>query len=655
MNNLKFSQATSLPAGRTLLTGTAVMLCGILSLNAQFNLPADWAYSTGSEAANAEGFAGQIHQARANANLSATVALGNAQLDGTLTDPSSDPEGPYENLAKLKSESVAGWLGYQGLDDGYWFIQTNMVNYGITDGGNWADVGNFQAAQGIAYEDYQPPGLPGATQADRTDYSNKSNFAIEHLAFLQLSPGLHTLGVRCNDAFELALHPNDARDIFRTPILTFDSNRGAADSTVQVQVAEAGLYSVRLLHKVYQNPAISELEFYSASADNLPVLTLVNDRSQAGAIQAWHNLNGPTRPYVRSVSPSPGDSGVASTATIQAVLVNLGGEDPVMRVNGTVVTPDRVNSGNEATLTYTPTSPLPGGQPVTVEIDYGGTTGSWSYVVKSGRKALMYTGGGTVNAADAWVRSRLATNYSLDVTISADSQQNTNDATGAVLIVFSSTCNAGGNPQIGNPDRQFKELSIPILNWEQGFGDDLSIHGGGGGNFNNQTQLEIVGAGHPLTAGLADGIHTITTAGGLQYHWLTPPPEADLIASDLNASSRGLVFGIEAGVPLTTPAGEFIHPARRVHLGYLANDGASQLTTEGEALFDAAVEWLVPPPAAQPVLTMTLAADGNVTISWTESGTLYEAPALDGAWTASSVTNGQTIPASETAQFYQVR
>ena len=658
MKNLMFCRGSCRRDPRILLT-CAAALCGgvfvVATRAASFSLPPEWAYSTGSQVASAEGFSGKTHQARANANLSATVALGNAQLNGTLGDPALDPAGPYENLARLKSESAAGWLGFQPLDEGYLFIQTNMINYGIGDGGNWVDIGNFQAAQGVAYEDYQPPGLPGATQTDRSDYSNRSNFAIEHLAFLELSAGTHTLGVRCNDAFELAFHANDARDMFRTPILSFDSNRGATDATVEVQVAQAGLYAVRLLQKVYQEPATSELEFYSASSDATPVLTLVNDRSETGAIKAWHTLSVDSRPYVRTASPGPGASGVLPTATIQAVLVNLRGEDPVMRVNGTVVTPDSQVAGDETTLTYTPPAPLPGGETVNVEIDYAGATGVWSYVVKSGRKALMVTGGGAVNAADGWVAGRLATQYGLDVTVVADSQQNTNQATDAVLIVFSSTCNAGGNPHIGNPDRQFKELEIPIINWEQGYGDDLSINGGGGGNYNNQTDLEIVGAGHPLSGGLDGGVHTITTAAGLQYHRLTPPPEAALIANEIDASPQGLVFGIEAGVPVTTPAGEFTHPARRVHLGFMANDGANQLTAEGEALFDAAIEWLVPPPPAQPEMSITMAAGGDVTISWTESGTLYEAPTVDGTWTPSNVTNGQPVPASAASRFFQVR
>ena len=626
---------------------------GLTLTAAPVQIPATWAYPPGSQDSSAIGFKGKTHQARANSNLSATVALGNGQLDGSLVDPTTGQA--YENLATLKSENVSGWVGHQALDAGHAFIETNMINYAITAGGLWGDAGNFQASLGTAFEDYQPPGLPGATQADRIDYSNKSNYAIEHLAFLELSAGTHTLGVHCNDAFELAFHPNDARDIFRTPVLSFDSNRGMSDSTVTIEVAQAGLYAVRLMHKVYQNPETSALELYSATDAEPPVLTLVNDRAAADGIRAWHGLSIPARPYAKRVSPVPGGSGVLPLEPIQAVLVNLGAEQPVLRVNGTVVTPQIAVVGNETTLTHTPTAPLPVGQSVNVELDYAGTTAAWSYVVKSGRKALMVTGGGTVNTADGWVAGRLATRYGLDVLVRSESAAVTNDATDAVLIVFSSTVNAGGFPHHNNPDRQFRELDIPILNWEQGYGDDLSMHGGGGGNYNNQTQLEIVGAGHPLAGGLANGIHTITTAAGLQYHHLTPPPEAVLIANDMNATPRGLVFGIEADTVVVTPAGEFFHPARRVHLGFLANDGANQLTAEGLALFDATIEWLVPAPPQPPTLTITPAAGGNVTVSWTGSGTLHQTGNLGGAWSPSSVANGQTIAPEGAARFFRLQ
>ena len=99
----------------------------------------------------------------------------------------------------------------------------------------------------------------------------------------------------------------------------------------------------------------------------------------------------------------------------------------------------------------------------------------------------------------------------------------------------------------------------------------------------------------------------------------------------------------------------FSHPARRVYFGAIGNEGAASFTAAGEALFDASIEWLgIEAPAVQPELTIVNQGDGTVTISWTEAGTLHEAGDINGPWTPSSVTNGQTIPAIGT-RFYQVR
>jgi len=105
-------------------------------------------------------------------------------------------------------------------------------------------------------------------------------------------------------------------------------------------------------------------------------------------IEAWHSLGVPSRPYAKSASPLPGASGVSATEPIQIVLVNLGTEVPVMRVNGTEVAFDSAVDGIETTLTYTPS---PG---------YTGPD-SFDYVVTDGTDGTVHYWKLDGDAADA--------------------------------------------------------------------------------------------------------------------------------------------------------------------------------------------------------------------------------------------------------------
>lgn len=52
-------------------------------------IPGSWAYPLGAEDSTQPGFAGRIHQARQNAELTATIARANSQLAGNLIDPTT--------------------------------------------------------------------------------------------------------------------------------------------------------------------------------------------------------------------------------------------------------------------------------------------------------------------------------------------------------------------------------------------------------------------------------------------------------------------------------------------------------------------------------------------------------------------------------------
>jgi hypothetical protein len=604
-------------------------------------IPANWAYPLSARDLAAPGFSGRIHQARQNASLSATVARANAQLNGTLIDPQTGQ--PYLNLAVTTTNDVVSsgtWLGLP-VQPGGSFQETNVINYSVDTAGQPGDLGNFNS--GTGYVDQNFPGLPGANDTTFTTYANLGNLAMEEIAFLELQAGTYVFGVLGDDSFELAFHPNDSRDLFRVAVADFGSNRGATETTAYVRIEADGLYAVRLLHAQYQDSPPAELEFYTVDPNDPNTRMLVNDRTQPNAVKAWRALVTPARPYVQSVSPTAGATGVFPTNAIEAVLVNLGTNTPVLKVNGAAVKPVSVATGNETKLTYQPAAPFPGGAVVQVAIEYAGAQGAWSFVTRTGIKALMIVGG-TATASDNWMASRLASNYGLDVLVKTDSAVTTNEAAGCVLIVNSATVNSGNVAS-----KNFEELPIPILNGEQANIDDF-LFGAAGGNI-DISQVEIVDGSHPIAAGLTNGTYTIYNAGVVnQVHTGNPDPAVTVVGVN-PGNQQTLIFAVEEGTTIL----DFPHPARRVHLGIVGNDGGTRFNENGQKLFDAAVRWLLKLPAESLKFKPPTVANGQVTLSWTGTGQLEEAATVTGPWSNSTnQSNPQTVTATG-SKFYRLR
>jgi hypothetical protein len=57
----------------------------------------------------------------------------------------------------------------------------------------------------------------------------------------------------------------------------------------------------------------------------------------------------------------------------------------------------------------------------------------------------------------------------------------------------------------------------------------------------------------------------------------------------------------------------------------------------------------------RPTFNPVVLSNGNITLSWTGSGTLQESTSLDGGWVNSAnQTNGQTVPATGPVKFYRL-
>ncbi len=182
---------------------------------------------------------------------------------------------------------------------------------------------------------------------------------------------------------------------------------------------------------------------------------------------------------------------------------------------------------------------------------------------------------------DIAVRNRLE-GRGYTVTIVDDSASQTSDANGKVLVVISSTVNSG------NVSNKFRNVTVPVIVWEQALLDNMRMTGNSGGDHGtdgNERRVNIIDNTHPLAAGLSTGNVQVTTSNQT-FSWGLPNNNAIKIATLQNNSSRYAIFAYETGASMVN----LTAPARRVGF-FLENNTASRLNNDGWALFDSAVDW----------------------------------------------------------------
>lgn len=632
-------------------------------------IPASYAYPVGSGDASQPGIAGRIHQHRANFDSQASVSVANAQIAGTLIDPGTGL--PFVNLVVTNGNPIidAGWTGTRPVDaggapgDSRTFVESDYVNYSI-NGGAVASEGNFDESNG--YPDELWPGTPGANADDFVTYDNSEGIACELVAWLELSEGLQEIGVRSSDGFELAVSPNNAADIFRQRLASREVGAGDGGNVAATLFVEtAGVYAFRVVYRSYLGNGRNHIEWYWNDPSVPGSLTLVNDDA-AGGVKAYRAVTVPTRAYVKSVSPEPNASGVSTVPTIEVVMADLGETAPTLTVAGkpAPLTPVTTN-GTDVTFTYTPDSPLPGGTSIDCELTYDAAVSSWTFVTQSGRKALMITRT-PANTADGLLVTHLAANYALDVEVVDQSYVNANPtdvsiAEDKALVLISSQVASG---QVDDWCWSFvnSNLPVPLITWEYALTDDLAMRDGSGGQGNiggnAQTEVVITNETHYLAAGLPSGVNVVYTKGNNMGHATPAPPGGITIAFESGPQGRTVISAVETGLAVNDPPNgnlpnPTIHAARKVWMGMLSNATAPDLTEAGWALFDAAIEWMLPP-------AMTAEAGpgaGEMTLSWTSEGTLQVTDSLNPPnWQpAANQDNPQVIQTSgKNQQFYRV-
>lgn len=279
-----------------------------------------------------------------------------------------------------------------------------------------------------------------------------------------------------------------------------------------------------------------------------------------------------------------------------------------------------------------------------------GTSASINVVVGT-PDTVLYVHGATATGSDNAIIAGLRQAGMLVVAKTATSST-TADAQGKALIITSSTVGSG------DVNTKFRDVAVPVVNWEQALQDDYLMTGNTDGTDRGtataQTTLDIVTAAHPMAAGLSG---TVTVANSAtDFSWGLPAAGATRIATVTGDANRVVIYGYDTGATLAN--GTTAAPARRVML-FLSDNAYANLTAQGQALVEAAIDWALAGGGVTPAPQITgISRSGNqVTITWTGGGELQTAPVVTGGtWTGTGDSDGSyTTTASAAEAYFRVR
>jgi hypothetical protein len=138
----------------------------------------------------------------------------------------------------------------------------------------------------------------------------------------------------------------------------------------------------------------------------------------------------------------------------------------------------------------------------------------------------------------------------------------------------------------------WRALPVPLVTWENDLLDDLAMsgkrHDVDFGETEKERYLWMVNAPHPVSAGLPAG--TVNVYGKqAAMSWGKPGLGASIIATVYGQPDKAAIFTYETGATMDY---ETLAPARRV-MFFMSNDSFANLSSSGQRLFDAAIDWAI--------------------------------------------------------------
>ena len=226
------------------------------------------------------------------------------------------------------------------------------------------DVVNFSEDESNAGDVAGDTAIPGITSGD-------DNIAMEVVGYLDLQPGVYTLGGVSDGSMQVRIG-GDPRDLTSLRLIDVPLGRGQGSFLVQ----QAGLYAVRVLWT--EGGGGSALELWSVNPAGGKVL--LNDRSTTGHIQSYRARSAAFRasPWLSGAIPAPGSLDMPTRPKIELqVTEDLATVDVStlkVSIDGTRVTlaADAVTkSGKVTTVRHQPSVPLSpnAGHTLTLQFD----------------------------------------------------------------------------------------------------------------------------------------------------------------------------------------------------------------------------------------------------------------------------------------------
>ncbi|MCM3659764.1 beta-N-acetylglucosaminidase domain-containing protein [Georgenia satyanarayanai] len=188
----------------------------------------------------------------------------------------------------------------------------------------------------------------------------------------------------------------------------------------------------------------------------------------------------------------------------------------------------------------------------------------------------------------------------------------TQDADGVAAVVVSESVSSG------DVATKFRDVPVPVGVYEHFVYDDMGMAADPNLQFRT-FDVDVVAPKHPVAAG-TDGVVRIYSREGVTGFG-TPGAGATVVATVPEQPELAVLFAYDEGDAMV----DLDAPARRLGLPYV-DDATAVLTEEGQAIFDAAMLWLVEGEAEEPTPTPSPTDPGS-TPSPTDSGPEPTTPA----------------------------
>jgi len=169
------------------------------------------------------------------------------------------------------------------------------------------------------------------------------------------------------------------------------------------------------------------------------------------------------------------------------------------------------------------------------------------------------------------------------VLVKTPAEATSSDATNKAFVVISSTVLSD---DVGTT---FRDVPVPVLNWENFLYDDLGMSGPTAGTdygtLGEQSRVRVTAESHFLAAGQTGVVSVVS--GPQIFSWGVPNSNAVVVATLENDPGKALIFAYESNAVMPGLSA----PARR--LGFFLEDlTAGELAHHGEDMLEAALHWV---------------------------------------------------------------